>query len=279
MAVGEQHHRIAEARARRLDRHGLAGDALQLACRPGIETAAFAEFGEHRAGLHGGQLILVAEQDQPRLRWQCDDQLGHQRQVDHRRLVHHQHVQRQRIGRIVAHTGAVAAAAEQAVQGPRLVRQGLFHRIADRQLGLGVADRLGHARRGLAGGCGEADGQALAARLLEQRRQQAHHGGGLASAGTAGDHRQASAYRLRGGQALPVGALLIEGEQARQTVTQPSFIDIRCVRRASQQLFGQLLFVGLVAGQVKPVAEQGQRCVVVWCTDQRRGFELSAPNG
>jgi len=165
------------------------------------------------------------------------------------------------------------------VQGPRLVRQRRFHRIADRQLGLGVADRLGHARRGLAGGCGEADGQALAARLLEQRRQQAHHGGGLAGAGTAGDHRQAPPNCLRGGQALPVGALLIEGEQARQALGEPCFVHLGRIAGAGQQLFGQLLFVGLVAGQVEPVADQGQRRVVVWRPDQRGSFELCAPDG
>ncbi len=277
VAVGEQHHRIAKSRSRPLDRYVLPGNALQIGRGLAIETTSFTQLGEHRAGFDSGQLVLVAEQDQPCLRRQRSDQFGHQRQIDHRSFVHHQHVQRQRVGRIVAHLRAVAATAEQAMQGARLVRQRLLHRITDRQIGFGVADRFGHARRRFAGGGGKADGQAFATGLFQQCRQQSHHSGGFSGTGAAGDHRQAPAYRLSGGEALPVRALLIERKQARQAVAQLSVIDIRCVRRASQQLLRQLLFIRLVTGQVEPVTDQGQRRVFVWRANQRGSLKLRTP--
>ncbi|CAM5226603.1 hypothetical protein SSTU70S_01869 [Stutzerimonas stutzeri] len=179
----------------------------------------------------------------------------------------------------MAHPRAVAAAAEQAVQGACLVGQRRLDRVTDRQLGLGVADRLGHARRRLAGGRRQADGQPLAAGLFEQCREQAHHGGGLAGAGAAGNHRQPPAYRLRRGQPLPVRALLIEGEQPRQALAELRFIDRRPIAGTRQQLFGQLPLVGLVTGEVEPLAVEDQRRVGAGRADQRRGAQAGAPVG
>ncbi|MNF45293.1 hypothetical protein D3C84_264210 [compost metagenome] len=279
VAVGQQHHGIAQARTRVLHGYLLAGDARQVGRRRGVQPASFAEFGEHGAGFHRRQLVLVAQQDQPRIGRQGVEQLGHQRQVDHGGFVHHQHIQRQRVVGVVAYLRAVAAAAQQAVQGARLLGQRGLDGFAHRQLGLGVADRLGHARGGLAGGRGETDGQALAARLLQQPREQAHHGGGLASAGAAGDHRQVAPYRLGGGQALPIRLLGVTGEEPRQGFGQLRLVHLRPRAGPLQQAFGQLRLVGVVTAEIEASAVQGQGRITARRRHQGRGLQGIDPGG
>ena len=65
---------------------------------PALHGVAFAHGTEdgrqHVAGFHRGQLVGVAEQHQPRAAGDRIDQFGHQRQVDHRRLVDHHDIER-----------------------------------------------------------------------------------------------------------------------------------------------------------------------------------------
>src|SRR5690606_25237923 len=61
--------------------------------------------GEDVACFHRGQLVGVAEQDQAGAIGDGFDQLGHQRQVDHRGFVHHHHVEGQRVVGVVAEGG------------------------------------------------------------------------------------------------------------------------------------------------------------------------------
>ncbi|MCY1185340.1 hypothetical protein D9M73_261090 [compost metagenome] len=93
-------------------------------------AGAAAQFAEHRAGFHRGQLVLVAEQDQPRAWRQRGEYCGHHFQIDHRRLVHHQQVQRQRVAGVVAELAAVRAATKQAVQRGHFGGNLLADRIA-----------------------------------------------------------------------------------------------------------------------------------------------------
>src|SRR5690606_13604944 len=61
--------------------------------------------GEDVACFHRGQRGGVAEQDQAGAVGDGFDQLGHQRQVDHRGFGHHHHVEGQRVVGVVAERG------------------------------------------------------------------------------------------------------------------------------------------------------------------------------
>ena len=72
--------------------------------------------------LHRRQLVLVPQQDEPCPGRQRMHHLRHHLQVDHRGLVDHQHVQRQRITRVMPEMPRARPAAQQPVQrrdGPR----------------------------------------------------------------------------------------------------------------------------------------------------------------
>ena len=60
------------------------------------------EVGEHRPGLDRGELVGVADQDQPGLGPHRLEQPGHHRQRDHRGLVDHDDVVRQPVVAVVA---------------------------------------------------------------------------------------------------------------------------------------------------------------------------------
>ena len=83
------------------------------ACR--AERRVGAELGEHRTRLHRRQLVLVAQQHQPRAVGHGLQQPRGQRQVQHRGLVDHQHVDGQRLRRIV--TEAAGVGTQQPVHG------------------------------------------------------------------------------------------------------------------------------------------------------------------
>ncbi len=183
-----------------------------------LVEAAFgiaAQVAKQAAGFHRGELVLVAEQDQPGMTRQGVEQAGHHFQVDHRGFVHHQHVQRQRIAGVVTEVPAVRATAEQTVQGGDFAGDFLLDRLGHRQRGDLPADGFGQPRRRLAGGRREADAQRLARRQgrLLQQRQQAHHGGGLAGAGAAGDQAEAAPGGQGAGEFLPVDLALAVDHQ------------------------------------------------------------------
>ncbi len=48
---------------------------------------------QHRTRFDRGQLIAIAEEDDPGMRRQGVNQTRHHGQVDHRGLIHHQHIQ------------------------------------------------------------------------------------------------------------------------------------------------------------------------------------------
>ncbi|MNE09218.1 hypothetical protein D3C80_1018890 [compost metagenome] len=151
------------------------------------------------------------------------EQVGHHFQVDHRGLVDHQYIQRQRVAGMVTKMPGARAAAEQAVHGGDLGGDFFAHRLAHREVLHLLANGLGQACRRLAGGRCQADTQGLARlhrRCLEQC-QQAHHGGGLAGTRAAGDDAEGAAGRQCTGELLPVDqGRLAGGEQLIETHRQ-----------------------------------------------------------
>ena len=92
---------------------------------PGIVlTAALTEFGQHRARFDGGKLVLIAEEDEAGRRRQGAEQGGHHLLMNHRGFVHHEYVEFEGIGGVMAKATTVGAGAEQAVQGARRTQAG-----------------------------------------------------------------------------------------------------------------------------------------------------------
>lgn len=68
------------------------------------------------------------------MRRQSIDQARHHGQVNHGGFIHHQHVQMQRITRMVAQPLATRLRAEQTVQGTRFTREKRKLLLSERQL-------------------------------------------------------------------------------------------------------------------------------------------------
>src|SRR5690606_4507160 len=196
----------------------------RLGC--GVGRGGGEDAGEHVACFHGRQLVGVAEQDQAGAVGNGFDQLGHQRQVDHRGFVHHRHVQREGVAGVVAEVRAVGDGAEQAVQGGAGGGQVGGEVGVDAVVGEGLhgaADAFGHAFGGAAGGRGQGDARRRGAslqRLCDQQHQHAGDGGGLAGAGAAGDQQQGVVERGGGGLGLEVVAGCSLGEELGEEVRQ-----------------------------------------------------------
>ena len=165
-----------------------------------------AQVAQHRTGLDRSQLVLVAQQHQARAGWQGVEQVSHHFQVDHRRFIDHQHVQRQRVACMVAKVPRAGAAAEQTVHSADFSGDLITYFGADLQALDLLANRLRQARSSLAGRRGQADAQRpalLHCRPLQQG-QQAHHGSGFACAGATGDDAETGTGCQRTGKLLPV---------------------------------------------------------------------------
>ena len=160
---------------------------------------------------HGGELVLVAEDDHARILRDHLEEAGRQMDVDHRGLVDDEHVGGKRIVRrgLLARRRlldeplvdrVLLDAARCALS--RLLGNDLLHaREIARDRALGHRDdRLVHATRGLARRSGKIDGKVLV--LLEQTLEDENHGGRLASAGTARNHRKAVLERKPHGLGL-----------------------------------------------------------------------------
>ncbi len=94
VTVTQQGHSILQRMSSTLV-HGdiLTGQPMQRSGKLGRVVACLpAQFAQHRPGLHRTELILVPQQDQPRLRWQGPNGLGQQGQIHHGGFVDHQHV-------------------------------------------------------------------------------------------------------------------------------------------------------------------------------------------
>ena len=78
-----------------------------------------AEIAQHCASLHGGQLILVADQDQARRRGQRLQQGRHHFEVNHRGLVNDHQIGCDRMRGVVAKSTRVRGGAEQSMERAR----------------------------------------------------------------------------------------------------------------------------------------------------------------
>ena len=164
------------------------------------------DVAEHRTGLDRGELVRVADEDQPGAGGEGLDEVGHQRRRDHRGLVDDDDVERQVVAAVVAEPAAAAGPpTEQAVQGdgpqrgePLPGRRGDVH-----PLGL-VVDRLLQPGGGLAGRRGERDALRCAGLLVEEG-DDAGDGRRLPGARPAGDDGERAAHRGGSSGALEVG--------------------------------------------------------------------------
>jgi hypothetical protein len=184
-------------------------------------TGAPAQLAEHRAGLDRGQLVLVAEQDQARRRRQGGEHRGHHFQVDHRRFVDHQHVERQRIAgmmakaavsgrlpsrrcKVLTATGIAARTASpcaRSASGRRTTALAIDSLRRAAALPVGAARRMRKARAA----CPE-DWRSLPAPAPAPAAAPAgDHGRRLAGARAAGDDTEAAARSKCAGYFLPVG--------------------------------------------------------------------------
>lgn len=163
------------------DDEALARLAEDLVEARDLDDAGVDEVGEQAAGSDRRQLVDVADQNQSRAAWQRADQRAGERDVEHRRLVHHQHVEGQRRVRPPREAMAVGLVLEQPMD----------------RLGV-VTGRLGQPLGGATGGCGQLHSLRLGAQDLDD----AAHQGRLPGARAAGEHEQPRTERLGQGTAL-----------------------------------------------------------------------------
>jgi len=132
---------IEAAAADRLDR------PAKLFGKEGL-LAGFTDIAQHRPGFDGGQLILVAQENHPRLRTQRLEQFGHEGQIHHRGFVDHHHLDRQRIVCMVTKVWRALNGPEQPMNGRGCFRDGLPDRFRAGQLRFRRLDGLLQARCG-----------------------------------------------------------------------------------------------------------------------------------
>ena len=195
----------------------LAGCLLQIIARQSIVSSVHrtaAQIAEHGACLHRRQLILVAQQHQPRIGRQCQHQCRHHFHVHHGGLVDNQHVQIERMTGGIPEVARIRCRAQQRMQCPR--RAHAFGQAGKIQMAGKLAgkfcqrtvDGLLQARRSLAGGCCKGDAQALGCRIQrEQHRQQARRRIRLAGAGPTRNDRESPLQCEGAGALLPIDAI------------------------------------------------------------------------
>ena len=281
VALGQPDHAVRQHRTRSATaRQGLRGSGPGRECRSGravrgqarrrrgtrglvaqpqagthrrAEHALRRQLGEHRAGLDRGELVLVAEQHQAGGGRQGVDQAGGEREVEHRGLVDHQHVHRQRVVGVMTEAAGLGGDAEQAMHGVGLGGQAGGERRGQRLRAL--AQGLEHARGGLAGGRGERDAQARP--RLQQAGEQGGDGGGLARPGPAADDGEPALQRQQHRAFLPVrrrhGARREQGvEQGRARCRGSRFV--RHPLRPRHQCRRERALLVEMAAQVEAVA-------------------------
>ncbi len=243
------------------------GERPREAIRPRRAVAGRVAKGrEHVAGLDRRQLIAIAEQDQPRRRLQRQDELAHQRQIDHRRFVDNDEIGRERIRRVAPETHRIGPAAEEAMQRARYAGQCVAQRRVDatlrQQLCIALAQRFGESRRRLAGRRGERDTQRFAAALrgFDGEHENARDRRRLAGAGAAGEQYDAFDLAERSGERLPIGHFRLGRKQRRDACAQPLVVRRRRDRSAQcAQRAGQLDFVFVIAAQRDAARREHER--------------------
>ena len=261
----------------------LATDRLQPLSRlRAVPTAlgVTAQIAQYRAGLDRGQLILVAQQHQPSMGRHGVEQIGHHFQVDHRRFIDHQHIQRQAVAGMVTEMPGARSTAEQTMHGGHIAGDRRAHRFGDLQRLHLLTDRLGQACSGLAGRCGQTNAQRMASldgRCLQQR-EQAHHRSGFPRARAASDDAEGAARSESTGEFLPIddNCGFRAAEQFIQTLRQ--IIRRRLLlHQALAQRCIDAAFVGPVAAQVQAFRGQHQRtCLRCFTRVSGQGHQWTA---
>ena len=241
------------------------------------------EVAEHGAGLDGGELLRVADEDQPRVAAHRLQQARRHRERHHRGLVDDDDVVRQLVAAVVPEAvGAAGAPAEQPVEGrrPRL-EQSRPLRLAQLERRRFLVHGFLQPRGGLPGRRGEGDERRrLAGRLglLVEEDEDARDGGRLARAGAAADDGEAAQHAGRGGEALEVG--LVSVEQPCQPVGEHGRVDVVRGLVAGEEVGGDEAFVAPVAVEVERRADEAERPVlpaVLADGDQRARGEAADP--
>ena len=159
------------------------------------------DIAQHVARAHGGQLIGVAHQDQPRAARQRAQEGAHQEHIHHGHLIHNQAGAVQRIFLIARKLAAVAAVFQQAVQRAGLAPGGLAHALG------GAAGRGGQQHA-----------------FAVQQGQDAIDNRGFARAGAAGDDQQSllrghgNGFFLRGRKRNALGLFKIADLRVHRAV-------------------------------------------------------------
>ena len=161
------------------------------------------DVGQDSTGFHRGELVGVADQDQPGRGAYGLQQPGGHGQRHHGHLVDDDDVVRQLVGGMVPEPPlAGRQPAQEPVQGGRAQGPEPVPVAGLELVGCG-ADRLLQARGRLAGGGGQRHPQ-RPTRLVGQQGQQPGNRGGLPGAGRPGQNRDPARGRHGGGQPLPV---------------------------------------------------------------------------
>ena len=249
---------------------------MQCPCIIGCEriasTGRMQDRGQHIAGFDRGQLVGIAQQDQLRAIGNGLRELAHQRQVDHRGLVHHHDVERQRVVGVVAEARRVRNGAEQAMQGAGLRGQGIQPRGLDAVRGHlrnRATQAVRHAVGGAAGGRGEGDAQCRllrCVRLRDAHGEQLRNGGGLAGAGAAGDQQQRATQGECGGAGLVVAFMRSRKQRREQGCDTFDCCFRHHTRGDAPQLQGEAAFVFAIAAQIQQAMLE----------DERRGLRFLA---
>ncbi len=175
-----------------------------------------AEFSEHRARLNGGELVLVTQHHESRVRRNGIEQMRRHRDVDHRRLVDHDDVIRQRIVAMMPEAPA-RPGTEQPMQGVRRLRQ------ARGEFGGQIAGTREqgflHPLRSFTGR--RRQGNPQIGLRIEQAGEHTDHRRRLAGARAAADDGQPPGQRHDCRDTLPVDLVVLRrAEVAQQTRVQ-----------------------------------------------------------
>ncbi len=186
----------------------LAGETHDATCQRRPRFGGTHDVAEHGPDLDAGELVGIADENQPALVRHGLEQPRRQRQREHRRLVDDEEVEVQRIAGVVAEPSAmIGSRSEQAVHrhGPQLRQArrggGVEFTVCQRTLGR-RGNRLGEPARRLPGRCGETDAHLLPAG--DFGGEQTGNGMGLPGARAAGDHGQRRSGGDAGGHVLLV---------------------------------------------------------------------------
>ena len=168
-----------------------------------LEEGGGAEFGHDAAGVDGGELVFIAEEDEAGVGGDGVEEFGHFGEVDHAGFVHDDDVGGEGVEVVVAEVGGVGDVAEGAIDGGGGWE---VHLVAEGG-GEAVAQAFVESGGGFAGGGEQADAEGEIGRIeIGELGEEDGGDGGFAGAGSAGDEDELA------GESGEDGVLLAGGE-------------------------------------------------------------------